>query len=56
MDDGSHPLLVVLADPLPHAHHVPAGGVNGLATELLEVIHRLHLRAESRHDHHILRG
>ena len=56
VDDGGHPFLVVLADPLPNAHHVPAGGVDGLAAEFLKMIHCLHFRPESRHDHHILRS
>ena len=54
VNDAGDALLRVLADALPHAHHVAAGGVHEQAALLLQLAPRGDLGAEGRDDDHVL--
>ena len=54
VDDRGHALGGILADALPDAHHIAAGGVDNLAAVGFHRVDHGDLGAERRHDHDIL--
>src|SRR5580704_4870146 len=56
VDDGCHVFHGILANSFPDAHHVPASGIDNLATALLDFFQSDQVRAKRGYDNNIVRS
>ena len=53
VDDRGGRFACVFTNPLPNAHDVAAGGIDNLATAVLDLLLNRQFRSERRYDHHV---